>query len=180
MTDPQTPPAGTSGPTVTAEPPPPPAAAPAKPPFDLKKCLGRLSPAEKILAVIGVLVVLGWILSGSYFWSFGLFKGWFPTLSFLGALCVVALIVLKAVEVKFLPPGLDRKVIAVASLLPVIGLLLFSMNSFQGFLTYGGSIALAYISAMTFWRKQIPQMKSLDEEAAPPHAGAGTPPSTPA
>ncbi len=176
MSDTPSPPAGSDGGTATTPPPAP--TTPAKPPFDFKKAMGKLTLADKVLAVIALIVVLGWIFSGSAFWSYGLFKDWFATLSFLGAIIVVALLVLKAMEVKYLPPGLDKKVIAIASLLPVVGLLLSYLRTPIGFLTVGGSLALAYVSAMVYWRKHIPDFasKALDAEAAADPTSAGAVP----
>ena len=178
MTEPQNPgPTGVSqGPTPAQPSAPPPPAPPAKPPFDIKKCLARLTTIDKVVAIIAFVVLVGWALT-----SKDPFKGWFYWLALLGSLGVMAIVVLKALEVPFLPPALEKKAIAVVSLLPILGILIDSLRSFEHFLVFGGSIALAYVSAMTYWRKHISQidLKSLDPDApkGPPAApGSPTPP----
>lgn len=120
--------------------------------------LSRLSLAEKILGPIAVLVIVGWIMS----WSRPLvgfsFKDWFTILSFLGALVVVALLILKLLGKRFLPEKMENLALSIASLAPVVGFMIWQISSPASFLTVGGSIALAYISATTYWRKHIPSI----------------------
>ncbi len=118
--------------------------------------LSRLSLAEKILGAIGVLIIIGWILGWSQ-GGFG-FKNWFPLLSFPGALVVVALLILKLLGKKFLPEKMENLALSIASLAPVVGFMIWQISSPASFLTVGGSIALAYISATTYWRKHIPSI----------------------
>ncbi len=168
MTESQTPPTSASPETTT----PPAPQAPAKPAFDFKKCLGNLSLVEKILGVIAVLVILGCFLEGSAFWKVFFFKQWFYTLAFLGSLAIVAIVALKALEVRYLPPPAEKKLIAIVSLVPVVGLLISMLNSIPSFLTLGGSLALAYISATTFWQGKIPEFAKKPLGSEPDKTGA--------
>ena len=142
--------------------------APAGASADLKAEIEKLPLTEKVISPIALLVVVGWIIRWSSTGYFDLFKAWFATLSFLGALAVAILVGLKLFRIRPLPPKVERQVIPIASIIPVAGILIESVNSVYNFLTVGGSIALAYISATTYWRKHIPEfaMKPLGETAA--------------
>lgn len=139
---------------------------------DIKANLGKLPLAEKILALVAILVVIGWIIawSGTGGWVYqGLFKSWFATLSFFGALSVATVVILKLFGIRPIPPDLERHVIPVASLLPVVGFVLEAvLRTPAALLTIGGSLALAYLSATTYWRKHIPEiaMQPLGKDAA--------------
>ncbi|MCZ6792893.1 MAG: hypothetical protein O7J95_04685, partial [Planctomycetota bacterium] len=121
--------------------------------------LKNLSLSDRVLGVIALVVIVGWgaiwmFREGN---SFNLFREFFQTLSFCGAVVVAALVGLKLCGVQPLPGKAERHTLAVASLLPVVGYLIEIVTSLGSFLTVGGSIALAYISATTYWRKHIPQ-----------------------
>ena len=139
---------------------------------DFKANLGKLPLAEKILGIVAILVLIGWGAMGKAFWK-SLFDDWFATLSSLGALAIATLVILKLFGKRPLHARIDRHVIAVASLLPVVGLILSKLKSFPEFLCMGGSIALAYISAVTYWRKHIP-LPELATEAPGEAAAAPT------
>ena len=112
---------------------------------------------DKVLGITAVLVVVGWLttwLSGEE--SVQLFKSWFQTLSFFGALVVFVVESLRLHGKQPLSETYQRKCLAVASLLPVAGFVFHISTSVGTFLTMGGSIALAYFSATTYWRKNIP------------------------
>lgn len=125
--------------------------------------------AEKILGPIALLVVIGWLISGSGF-SHRFPKEWFATASFLSALAIATLIVLKVFGKRPLPEHVERYSIAIVSLLPILGFLISSLKSVPYFLTVGGSMALAYVSASVYWRKHIPDLgeKIEEKEAAAP------------
>jgi len=142
---------------------------------DVKANFTKLPLLEKVLAIIAVVVVIGWIIV----WSSStvdnavgyerLFKTWFSTLSFLGALAIVAIVGLKIAGIRPFPPSVENMVIPIASLLPVLGYVLkVVISSFEGFLTIGGSLALAYLSATTYWRKSIPDIVTKPLGDAPP------------
>jgi len=146
---------------------------------DIKANLGKLPLAEKSLAVIAVLVVLGWIILWSRAGSCTLFRSWFATFSFLGALAVAAVVIMKLFGVRPIPPTLERQVIPIASLLPVVGFVLEAVLSTPAsLLTIGGSLALAYLSATTYWRKHIPEivMQPLGKDAASEPGPSPSPP----
>jgi len=134
---------------------------------EIKANLGKIPFAEKILAPIAILVILGWLLQWSIFWKI-FFSQLYPTLSFLGALGVAVLVILKLFGKRPLPPRIEKYAIAISSLLPVVGFVLGSFSSVEHFLTAGGAIALGYISATTYWRRQISELtpKQLGEGAA--------------
>ena len=123
------------------------------------KAKGRKpSRAEIILAVIAVTVVVGWVFS----WTdsgavrgFNLFSDPFALFSFFGSLAVVAYVALQPFGLVSLPQNIDRKIVPVLSLLPVVGYLCSIVVPMYDFLTIGGSIALAYVSATAFWSKQM-------------------------
>jgi hypothetical protein len=134
---------------------------------EIKANLGKMPLAEKVLGAIALCILIGWILPGSFFKD-TFFRMWFPTLSFVGALIVAALVILKLFGQRPLPPKAERYVIPVASLLPVLGFLVDELLSVTRLLTVGGSIVLAYISATTYWRKHIPEfaMKPLGDASS--------------
>jgi hypothetical protein len=137
------------------------------------KNLKSLPLTEKILGPIALLVVLGWLIRGSGF-SERFLTEWFATASFLAALAIAALIVLKLFGKRPLTEQTERYSIAVVSLLPIVGFLVTSLRSVPYFLTVGGSMALAYVSASVYWRKHIPDLgETLGESEA---QGAGTEP----
>lgn len=150
----------------------------AAPNVDVAANLRKLPFVEKVLAVLALLVVLGCLLAGSRFWR-SLFHDWFYTLAFLGSLAVAALIVLKVFGVRVFAPSVEGKAIAVASLVPALGLVLGSFQRFDHFLVVGGSLALAYISAMAYWKKHLPEIRGTPSPAGEPPAGAGSPTSGP-
>ena len=126
---------------------------------DRKVGLKNLSLSDRVLGVIALWVVAGW----SAVWlfredeTFNLFREFFQTLSFCGALVVVLVVGLKLCALRVFPEKAEGRALAVASLLPVLGYLIEIITSLGSFLTIGGSIALAYISATTYWRNRIPQ-----------------------
>jgi hypothetical protein len=157
---------------------------------EIRSNIKDLSLANKVLAPIAVFVAVGWIFT----WITGgtasvkFFSNWFQTLSFSGALVVAVLVSLRLFNKRFLPESVDRRTVAIASVLPVLGYLLEIVTSLQTFLTIGGSIAMAYIAATTHWRKHLPQFVTSplgDSEAAqrvperPSPSTAETPPPTP-
>jgi len=131
---------------------------------DVKANFSKLPLLEKVLAIIALVVVIGWIIGWSSKkmpWEIsGLFKSWFGTLSFFGSLAIVALVGLKVGGIRPLPPNLENMVIPIASLLPVVGYVLEVLFDFPFvyFLIMTGSLALAYLSATTYWRKSIPDI----------------------
>jgi hypothetical protein len=154
-----------------------PAPSPAKPDFQAN--FKQLPLVEKVLAVIAIVVIIGWIIAwsrkgDSVYTISGFFSNWFTPLSFLGALAIVTLVVLKVFGVRPLPPNVESKVIPIASLLPVLGYLTSIINMPAMLLTIGGSIALAYISATTYWRQRIPEFAT--KPLGPPAAGGSSPP----
>jgi hypothetical protein len=153
---------------------PPPA--PAKP--DFKANFVQLPLVEKVLGGIALIVIIGWIVmwTSKYGQFQGFFTNWFTPFSFLGALTIVALVSLKVLGVRVLAPNVEAKVIPIASLVPVLGYLIELLRLPAHFLTAGGSIALAYISATTYWKRRIPAFATAPLGAP---AAEGPPPAAP-
>lgn len=140
---------------------------------DFLKNLQSIPLTEKVLGILAVLVILGCLLLGTWFWK-SLFHDWFHTLAFFGSLAVAALVILKAFAIRVFTPAIEGKVIAIASLVPMLGLVVASLSSFDGFLRIGGSFALAYISATAYWKRHLPEMPARSEGPPPSGAPAGT------
>ncbi len=149
---------------------------------EIKSNFRGLSVIDKVLAPISVFVIAGWVIhwvSGGTN-AFGLFSDWFQTLSFFGALTVAVLVNLRIMGKQFLPLHIDRRSVAIASLVPVVGYLFEIITSLAAFLTIGGSIALAYISATTYWRKHLPSFateplgSAASQEGLPSKAAGDT------
>lgn len=142
------------------------------------KNLGRLPIVEKVIGAIAILVVLGWVAMGKAFFSVLLFHQTFATLSFLGALAIATIIALKLFAIRPVAQQMERYVLAILALVPLVGLVLQSLSTVTGFLTMGGSLALAYISATSFWRKHLPTIEAEAASApgAPPAPAPAEPP----
>jgi hypothetical protein len=145
------------------------------------KNLGKLPLVEKAIGAIAILVVFGWVAMGEGFFKILLFKSTFATLSFLGALAIAVIIILKLFEIRAIPKGMERYALAILALIPLVGLVLQSLSTVTGFLTMGGSLALAYISATSFWRKHLPTIEAEAESppAAPQPPQPEEPPAAP-
>ena len=125
---------------------------------EIKNNLRGIRLVDKILAPISLCVVVGWVIhwvSGGM-QSLGLFLNWFQTLSFFSALAVAVIVSLRILGKSFLPSSVVRRTVAIASVVPIAGYFIEEISSLSAFLTIGGSIALAYFSATTYWRKHIP------------------------
>ena len=147
---------------------------------DLKAEMRKLPLAEKILAPIALVVVVGYFLFGRVFWQGMFFRDVGSTLAFLGALAVATIVILKLFGVRPLQAKMEHFVLAIASLLPAVGLVLTSLRlGLPTFLTWTGAIALAYVSAMTYWRRQIPGFVTKTLDAAAESTGSTPPPAAP-
>jgi hypothetical protein len=159
---------------------------PSKP--DFKANFAQLPLVEKVLVVIALVIIIGWIMTWSRSPSIegapglgeaferlvrpGFFSRWFTPLSFFGAMAITALVTLKVFGIRPLPPHIESKVIPIASLVPVLGYLIDLINSPAAFLTVGGSIALAYISATTYWKRRIPEFATAPLGSSPAQGSA--------
>ncbi len=122
-----------------------------------KTKFGRVTLTETILGIIAVIIIVGWIIVLGQDVSHLKKSSWFMPMSFVGALAVAACVILKAFAVRPLHPKVEKHVIPIASLLPLLGFLIWQLSTVTLCLTVGGSIALAYVSATTYWRKHIPE-----------------------
>lgn len=143
--------------------------------------------AEKIVTALALVIIVGWIFTWAqeYGWTqFKLFSSWFATLSFLGALAVATLVILKVFNLRPLPRNIERHVIPCASVLPAAGLLILLAHNVSMFMITGASLALVYVSLTTYWGTRIPRisMARPDEEQTPENKAeaAGPSPTPPA
>jgi hypothetical protein len=135
---------------------------------EIKQQLEKLPLAEKVLAPIALVILVGWIVKWSTEDRIGLLRSWFDTLSFCGALAVTLLVGAKLFGRRPLPAKLERLVVPIASLVPVAGYLFDIIDPIYKFLTVGGSIALAYLSATTYWRRHIPPIVTRPLDTSEP------------
>ena len=136
----------------------------------------KLPLQEKILAILAILIAIGfisvWSQAGRY-----VFDSWFMNGCWVGAVAVIALLVLRVTGKKLFPPAIERHVLPIASLLPALGFLVEQLTPLSRFLTVGGAIAMAYISAMTYWRRHIPDVGAMiSSKDARPGQDAGASP----
>ena len=134
---------------------------------------GKLRPSEKVLGIIALLMLVGWVFRWLYVDEADSSTGfpWFLTFSIPSAVIVLVLIFLKLNVIEILPGKLQEKMLPYISLLPVLGFLIAELNSFQRLLTVGGAMALAYISATSYWRNYIPDFVTNPLGAKSPAAG---------
>ncbi len=168
-----------------------------------RKKYGKLRPSEIVLSIIATLMLLGWLFHALDYagppvatpvvtttpmpapeaapettpvaapeMTPAVFP-WFATFSVPSAVLVLALIFLKLNCISLIPGNGQEKMLPYISLLPVLGFLIAELGSVQTFLTVGGAVALAYISATSYWRNYIPEFitNPLGTESEP-----GTPP----
>ena len=141
------------------------------------KLYGKLRPSEIVLSIIAVLMLLGWAFHALDYGgppvatpvaapettpvpppetTPSVFP-WFATFSVPSAVLVLVLIFLKLNCISLIPGNGQEKMLPYISLLPVLGFLIAELGSVQTFLTVGGAVALAYISATSYWRNYIPE-----------------------
>ena len=160
--------------------------APAVPPNDIRTGFRSIPGSERALALVSLVVLAGWIVS----WLSGahspreLFTSIFAALSVLGSLIVILIVAGKLFGVRPLPAGVEKHVIAIAALLPVVGYFLRLANPPFEFMQVVGSLVLGYLALITYWRRYIPERvtKPLATEpggtvpAPAPVVPAGPPP----
>ncbi len=118
---------------------------------------GKVTLAEKALALLALLVLIGWIIRfGNKEHVSGL-ATWFPMLSASAALVLAVVITLRFFDRLPIPDRFYRWVISGGCVLPLVGFLVAQLDSVGTTFTVWGSIAIAYIAATTFWRRHIPE-----------------------
>ncbi len=168
-----------------------------------RKKYGKLRPSEIVLSIIAMLMLLGWLFHALDYagppvatpvtatpepapettpvatpeTTPAVFP-WFATFSVPSAVLVLALIFLKLNCISLIPGNGQEKMLPYISLLPVLGFLIAELGSVQTFLTVGGAVALAYISATSYWRNYIPEFitNPLGTESPPGTQPQKTPP----
>jgi len=120
-----------------------PAATPVKPQrHDPVGRFRRLPTEEKWLAGAALAVLLGFMVSNSWHRAFD--AGWFEVCALLGAVGVLALVVLDLFAVKVMEPGVRTWALALLACLPAAGWLFDALRNFWTALIFAGSVALAY------------------------------------
>ncbi len=165
-----------------------------------RKQYGTLRLSEKVIGGLAFIILAGWVVkstTGSEAAPVETGFPWFATASIASALIVITLLAFKINCLEFVPVKLQQRLLPIVCILPVIGFLIEEMSSVETAMTVGGAIALAYISATSYWRNIVPNFvkdplatqtrERRDDEsaaatAAPPAAGpAPTPaPASPA
>jgi hypothetical protein len=133
------------------QPPPPPA--PSAPKRDVVAEFKAMLPAEKMLVIAAVAVILAFIFAGR--WEF-LFKYlWFPTCAFLGAACIIALAILDLVGTQFLKGKARTYVMILLSVLPAVGFVIDALNDFWYAVMLAGAIVMGFAAVKITTRENI-------------------------
>jgi hypothetical protein len=140
----------------------------------------RLSTVQWVMGPIAVLVVVGWIMN----WATAkehvpvseFFESLFFVLSFFSAALIAVLIGLRVFGRSFLSEQAENLILSITSLLPAIGWLAEQIKPLPKFLTVVGSIFLAGVSIIAYWRRHLPHVAT---EIPPPAAGSPPPPPAP-
>jgi len=111
-------------------------------------------PAEKMLAVAALAVLLGFLFSRQS-WG-GLFHGeWFLTLAFLGSVAVIVLVGLDLVGVTVMNPKFRVRVLLIAAVLPAFGFVIDKLMDPWYALMIAGAVCMAYAAAKITMREKI-------------------------
>ncbi len=114
----------------------------------------RLPRMEFLIALIAYHILGGWLVQCLRAAdSRPRLDEWFPLLSLIGAFVVALVITLKACRVRPLSPVLERRVLALACVLPGFGLLMKMFATPSELLTEGGSLLIACVGLAVFWHK---------------------------
>lgn len=133
---------------------PPPTPAPSSAPKrDLLGDIKAMRPAEQMLAVAALAVLLAFIVAGGFR---VLFKyNWFPTCAFLGAVGVLALTGLDLFGVKFLSGKLRTYVMILLGVLPAIGFVIDELSNFWSAVMLAGAIVMGFAAVKITSRENI-------------------------
>lgn len=123
-----------------------------------KKQYGQLRLSEKVIGVLALVVLGGWIaaLTSRGESAPATEFPWFATASIVGCVLVLILIVLKLNCLEFFPAKVQERLLPIVSLLPAIGFLIEELSGVESLMTVGGAMMLAYISATSYWRNYFP------------------------
>ena len=120
---------------------------------DLVADFKAMRPAEKMLAVAALAVLLAFIFTGH--WNF-LFKiGWFHTCAFVGAVCILALTILDLVGTQFLKGKLRTYVMILLGVLPAIGFVIDALHNFWHAVMLAGAIVMGFAAVKITTRENI-------------------------
>ena len=110
-------------------------------------------PAEKMLAVAALAVVLGFLFSREG-WS-GLVQDWFLPLAILGSIVVIALVGLDLFGIVVMKPKIRIRVLLVAAVLPALGFVIDRLKEPWVALMIAGAVVMAYAAAKITMREKI-------------------------
>jgi len=129
---------------------PPPTPAPKR---DVGAEFKAMLPAEKMLVVAALAVLLAFIFTGN--WEI-LFKYiWFPTCAFVGAVCVLALTGLDLFGVKFLSGKARTYVMILLGVLPAAGFVIDALSNFWRAVMLAGAIVMGFAAVKITTRENI-------------------------
>jgi hypothetical protein len=135
--------------TEPAETPPPTSA----PKHDLIADFKAMPPAEKMLAIAALAVLLAFLFTGH--WDI-LFKVvWFPTCAFLGAVCVLVLTGLDLFGVKVLGAKTRTYVMILLGVLPAAGFVIDALSDFGRAVMLAGAIVMGFAAVKITTRENI-------------------------
>ncbi|MHC4933756.1 MAG: hypothetical protein ACYTGV_16370 [Planctomycetota bacterium] len=113
----------------------------------------RNPPAEKMLAVAAIAVLLGFLFSRQS-WG-GLFEEWFLTLAVLGSAAVIVLVGLDLFGMTVMSPKLRVRVLLIAAVLPALGFVIDKLMDPWYALMIAGAVFMAYAAAKITMREKI-------------------------
>jgi len=143
MTDPTTQPPGSGG------------AASGK---DLAGEFRKMPFAEKLLALAAAIVLVTWIVNEGWHFLFKNFTygpGWFMTLSLIGSVATIGIIVTRLLGIRLMAPDVTMKVLLLCGVLPMLGFLIDQLRNFWHALMIAGAFGMVYAAAKITTREHI-------------------------
>jgi hypothetical protein len=132
---------------------PPPTPPPTAPKRDVVAEFKAMLPAEKMLVIAALAVLLAFIFAGR--WEV-LFKYlWFPTCAFLGAVCILASAILDLVGTQFLKGKTRTYVMILLGVLPAIGFVIDALHNFWHAVMLAGAIVMGFAAVKITTRENI-------------------------
>lgn len=124
-----------------------------KPKRDVVAEFKAMLPAEKMLVIAALAVLLAFVFTGN--WNF-LFKiGWFHTCAFLGAVCILLLAGLDLVGTQFLKGTARTYVMILLGVLPAIGFVIDAFHNFWHAVMLAGAIVMGFAAVKITTRENI-------------------------
>jgi hypothetical protein len=112
----------------------------------------QLPTAEQTLAGAAAGVIVAFIVR----WSWGeLFHAWFPTCALLGAVAVLALLLLRLLRVRFLGPTARVYALLGCAVVPALGFVLDEFRDFWRGVMFAGVVLMGFAAAKIADREEI-------------------------